>query len=61
MYFGATLDTQNELTQLSGQLSTLYLFDQSLDASLVEALFMLGPSYKNQFRNENEYSHLQLI
>lgn len=57
---GATPDSQNELTQFSGQLSTLYLFDQSLDSSIVEALFMLGPSYKNQFRYENECSHLQL-
>ena len=50
----------NELNLFSGQLSTIYLFNQALDSVTVQALFNLGPSYKNQFRFENETAHLHL-
>ncbi len=59
-FIGCTPDTANEMNLFSGQLSSLYLFNQALDAQLVEALFSLGPSYKNQFRFENESAHLHL-
>jgi hypothetical protein len=59
-FIGCTPDTSNEMNLFSGQLSSLYLFNQALDTQLVEALFSLGPSYKNQFRFENESAHLHL-
>ena len=59
-FIGCTPETSNELNLFSGQLSTIYLFNQALDSVTVQALFNLGPSYKNQFRFENETVHLHL-
>jgi hypothetical protein len=59
-FLGCTADPNNEMTLFSGQLSTIYLFNQWLDAGQVEAIFLLGPGYKNQFRYENECSYLHL-
>ena len=59
-FIGCTPDQTSELNLFSGQLSSVYLFDHALDATLIEAVFQLGPSYKNQFRFENESTHLHL-
>ena len=59
-FIGCTPDQSNELQLFSGQLSSFYLFSQALDPEIVQALFSLGPSYKNQFRFENESAHLHL-
>lgn len=59
-FLGCTPDASNELNLFSGQLSTIYLFNQTLDSATTAALFKLGPSYKNQFRYENESAHLNL-
>ena len=59
-FLGCTSDPNNEMTLFSGQLSTIYLFNQWLDANLIEAIYSLGPGYKNQFRYENECSYLHL-
>ena len=59
-FIGCTPDLNNELNLFSGQLSSLYLFNVALEAPLVEAVYCLGPSYRSQFRFENESSHLHL-
>lgn len=59
-FIGCTPDTSNELNLFSGQLSSIYLFNLALDTVTIQALFSLGPSYKNQFRFENEIAHLHL-
>ncbi len=59
-FLGCTSDASNEQTQFCGQLSTLYLFNQFVEANYIEAMYLLGVSYKNQFRNENECSYLHL-
>jgi hypothetical protein len=60
-FFGCTTsDGTSEQTQFCGQLSTLYLFNQCIEANYVEAMFLLGVSYKNQFKHENECSYLHL-
>lgn len=59
-FLGCTSDPNNEMTLFSGQLSTIYLFNQTLDANTIESMYMLGPAYKNQFRYENECSYLHL-
>ena len=59
-FLGCTSDPSNEMTLFSGQLSTIYLFNQWLDANLIESIYLLGPGYKNQFRYENECSYLHL-
>ena len=58
-FIGCTPD-HNEMNLFSGQLSSIYLFNQTLDNSTVQAICSLGPSYKNQFRFENESAHLHL-
>lgn len=58
-FIGCTPDT-NELNLFSGQLSSVYLFNQALENPVISALFSLGPSYKHQFRFENESAHLHL-
>lgn len=50
----------NEKNLFSGQLSSLYLFSNALESSIIEAIYNLGPSYKSQFRFENETGHLFL-
>ncbi|XP_062597787.1 neurobeachin-like isoform X2 [Saccostrea cucullata] len=37
-----------------GQMSTVYLFSEALTPQQISAIFYLGPSYKSQFRFENE-------
>ena len=56
-YIGCTPD-RNDLTSFSGQLSTFYLFSLYLDSVIVQGLYRLGPAYKNQFKFENESSHV---
>ena len=58
-FIGCTPDS-NEINLFSGQLSSFYLFNQALDNQTIEAVYNLGPSYKNQFRFENESAHLHL-
>ena len=58
-FIGCTPDA-NELNLFSGQLSSIYLFNQTLENPVISALFSLGPSYKHQFRFENESAHLHL-
>jgi neurobeachin len=59
-FIGCTPDSSSEINLFSGQMSTIYLFNQALDGTTVQALFNLGPAYKNQFRFENETAHLHL-
>lgn len=59
-FIGCTPDVTSELNLFSGQLSTVYLFNHALEMPTVLALYSLGPSYKNQFRFENETAHLHL-
>jgi hypothetical protein len=59
-FLGCTPDTANEMSLFSGQMSSVYLFSHALDPMVIEALFSLGPSYKNQFRFENESAHLHM-
>jgi neurobeachin len=59
-FIGCTPETNNEMSLFSGQLSSIYLFSHSLEAQIIEAIFSLGPSYKSQFRYENESAHLHL-
>lgn len=56
-YIGCTQD-RNDLTSFSGQLSTFYLFSLYLDSVIVQGLYRLGPAYKNQFKFDNESSHV---
>jgi hypothetical protein len=59
-FIGCTPEPNNEMSLFSGQISAFYLYNVALDGQQIEAIFMLGPSYKNQFRFENESSHLHL-
>jgi neurobeachin len=59
-FIGCTPDSSSEINLFSGQLSSIYLFNQNLDDKSIEAIYSLGPSYKNQFRFENESAHLHL-
>ncbi len=59
-FLGCTPDSTNEINLFSGQLSSIYLFNQALDGQLIEAVYALGPSYKYQFRYENESAYLNL-
>ncbi|CAF0718488.1 unnamed protein product [Brachionus calyciflorus] len=58
-FIGCTPDA-NEMNLFSGQLSSIYLFNHALESPVVDAIYNLGPSYKNQFRFENETGHLHL-
>ena len=59
-FIGCTPDSTSEINLFSGQLSSIYLFNLNLDEKTIEAIYSLGPSYKNQFRFENESAHLHL-
>ncbi|CAG0882858.1 unnamed protein product [Darwinula stevensoni] len=57
-YIGSSTEVDEERV-FSGQISAVYLFSEALTAQQVCAMHRLGPSYKSQFRFENE-SLLQL-
>lgn len=59
-FIGCTPDPANEMGLFSGQISSIYLFNHALEPPVIDAIFTLGPSYKNQFRFENESAYLHL-
>lgn len=58
-FFGCT-PFGDEKNRFCGQLGSLYLFSNALESAVIDAIYNLGPSYKNQFRFENESGHLFL-
>ena len=56
-YIGATPDV-DEQRVFRGQMSAIYLFNESLTPHQVCAMHRLGPGYKNQFRFESEAVNL---
>lgn len=58
-FIGCTPDSY-EMNLFSGQLSSIYMFSHALEPSVIDSIYNLGPSYKNQFRFENETAHLHL-
>jgi hypothetical protein len=52
-YVGASAELDEERV-FCGQMAAIYLFNEALSAHQVCAMHRLGPSYKSQFRFENE-------
>ncbi|KAK3100612.1 hypothetical protein FSP39_022596 [Pinctada imbricata] len=52
-YLGASAEGETD-HMFCGQMSTVYLFSESLAPQQIAAIYKLGPSYKSQFRFENE-------
>lgn len=57
-YLGSTPELDEEHV-FCGQMSAIYVFSEALSTHQICAIHRLGPSYKSQFRFENE-SYLQL-
>lgn len=53
-FIGGTSEIMNEAHLFCGQLSAIYMFDQSLSASQICAIHRLGPNYMGQYKYANE-------
>ncbi|XP_048774132.2 neurobeachin-like isoform X3 [Ostrea edulis] len=52
-FLGASSEGETD-HMFCGQMSTVYLFSESLTPQQISAIYYLGPSYKSQFRFDNE-------
>ena len=58
-YLGTNADFEED-TVFCGQMSSIYLFGESLTPAHIAAIHQLGPGYKNQFRFDSECNNLTL-